>query len=52
MICGSANGIAVDGRRVEHATVDVGTLVEIGDVTLRVVESEQRRGDSSSSRRA
>jgi pSer/pThr/pTyr-binding forkhead associated (FHA) protein len=42
--CGSANGIVVAGRRVEHATVDVGTLVEIGDVTLRVVAGERGSG--------
>jgi pSer/pThr/pTyr-binding forkhead associated (FHA) protein len=42
--CGSANGVVVAGRRVEHATVDVGTLVEIGDVTLRVVDGERGTG--------
>jgi pSer/pThr/pTyr-binding forkhead associated (FHA) protein len=41
---GSANGVVVDGLRVEHATVDVGTLVEIGDVTLRVVAGEHGTG--------
>jgi pSer/pThr/pTyr-binding forkhead associated (FHA) protein len=41
---GSANGVIVAGRRVEHATVDVGTLVEIGDATLRVVAGERGTG--------
>lgn len=38
--CGSVNGILVDGRRTERAAVNVGTLVEIGNSTLRVVPGD------------
>lgn len=38
---GSANGIVIDGQRTERTTVEIDTLVEIGDATLRVVQSDR-----------
>lgn len=39
--CGSANGIIVDGRRTERASLDIDALIEIGDATLRVVQHDR-----------
>jgi hypothetical protein len=41
---GSANGTAVDGRRVtDHAMLRGGSLLKMGDVEVRVVHQEPRR---------
>jgi pSer/pThr/pTyr-binding forkhead associated (FHA) protein/DNA-binding CsgD family transcriptional regulator len=39
--CGSANGIIVNGRKAERAPVDADTVLEIGDATLRLVQSDK-----------
>lgn len=40
--CGSANGTKVNGKIVDRAEVGPGDMVEIGDTTLRVVQSSNR----------
>jgi pSer/pThr/pTyr-binding forkhead associated (FHA) protein/class 3 adenylate cyclase len=39
---GSANGTQVNGQRVERAALQPGDLVEIGDTTLRLVQTSGR----------
>jgi adenylate cyclase len=49
---GSSNGTAVNGQRVEEATIHAGDLISFGDVAFRLVESiaEPQDEDSTQSR--
>jgi FHA domain-containing protein len=42
---GSTNGTLVDGRRIQHAILDDGSVVQIGGTTIRVHLSSSRLSD-------